>query len=229
MPRLVVPTVFMTRPQKVSMSFVRDLRKVAGPFEPVICPAFEYVGTGADIPDFDIGVFTSKAGVQFAPDGAGRHAFCVGDATARAALHSGYVAVSADGGADNLVDLILSERPAGRLLHVRGETSVGDVSGRLKASGLRVEEVVVYRKQIGDLTVLGKALKAIKSDFIIPLFSAETVSILVHSGSDFSSFHAVAISTAVAEAATKLSPASITVSAAPTQAEMVAAVSRLIA
>ena len=229
MPRFINPTVLMTRPHESSERFVQALAGVAGPFEHVICPAFEYAGTDAFFPDFDIGIFSSRAGVQFAPSGAGRIAYCVGDATARAAKLAGYVAMSAQGAADDLVRMILADAPEGKLLHIRGETSVGDVRKTLVAHGLRGAEVVAYRKDVMDLSALEKVVKPMDKEIILPLFSAETVSIIRRGNIEFPALNVVALSPAVAAAADQLSTGSITTASAPTQEEMVRSVARMIA
>ena len=229
MPCFINPSVLVTRPKDSSERFVRDLRAVAGPFEPVICPAFEYERLDAPLPDFDVAIFTSRAGVMFAPKGRGRTAYCVGDATANAATQSGYEAVSAQGTVDDLLSLILGDGPVGRLLHVRGETSVGDVMHALASEGLDAGEVIAYRKAT-SLVGLQRAVQVSSgSNLIFPVFSAETVSILAASGLNFSALNTVAISEGVAAVVSTLSPASLSIAAAPNQAKMIAAVARMIA
>ena len=232
MPRFDTPTVLVTRPKDSSDQFVRALKAVVGQFDAVICPAFEFSRTEAQIPSFDVAIFTSRTGVLFAPRGDGRTAYCVGDATAMAATRSGYDAVSAKGAVDDLLRLILQRQPQGKLLHIRGEISVGDVTEALVKSGLDAAEVVAYRKVAADKTSIREALGGLGGlvqTSVLPLFSAETVSILATSGADFSTVRVVAISPVVAQAAQQLSPASITIAPALNQAEMVAAVARLIA
>ena len=56
--------------------------------------------------------------------------FAVGARTAEIARGAGYEAQSADGDADDLVRMILGARPAGPLLHLRGESSRGDDRAR---------------------------------------------------------------------------------------------------
>lgn len=229
MPRFENPTVLVTRPKERSDQFVADLTAAAGPFRSVVSPAFELVATDAVVPDFDAAVFTSRAGVAFAPKGRNKAAFCVGDATARAAGLAGYRTFSAKGTSADLVAMILAQNGTGAILHFRGETSVGDIIGAVKSQGISAEEVVVYRKspQAPDRNILTSV--SYESHVILPVFSAETVSIIETWEVDFSLCHVVAMSDAVATAAARLNPASIKVAQSPNQDAVVDATSLLIA
>ncbi|MCF2871518.1 uroporphyrinogen-III synthase [Octadecabacter sp. G9-8] len=229
LPPYVHPTVLITRPRVASERFSVALARVAGPFRPLIVPAFELVATGARIPDFEAAVFTSRAGVAFAPKGNGRVAYCVGDATADAARQAGYTAISAGGSAQDLCAVILARGALEKLVHIRGEVSIGDVSTVLTSGGLVCAEIVAYRKDV--VPVDGSVLGILQSveHLIFPVFSAETVSILIDWQFDFSGAHVVTISDSVGEAAVGMSPASITVSDHPNLQSMVAQTAGLIA
>lgn len=228
-PRLENPNVLVTRPQDSSARFVQDLGAMSGPFQPLISPAFELAGTDADVPEFDCAVFTSQAGVRFAPSGQGRIAYCVGDATATNADHAGYITINAQGDVSDLIALILRQAPRGKVLHIRGETSVGDVTDRLKDGGLEGQSIVAYSKVPHALSARGAVMLAHQTPTILPLFSAETVSIMMDWNVNFSHIHVVAISPVVAAAAEQLNPAFIHTSATTNQAAMIVATSSLIA
>ena len=229
MPRLDNPVVLVTRPRDSAAQFVAALTQVAGPFCPVISPAFETVAVGAEIPPFEAVIFTSRAGVAFAPSGQDRPAYCVGSATAVAARAAGYSAISAAGNADDLVDLILDRAPSESLLHIRGEVSQGNVRDRVQSAGLTCTEVIAYRKSTLTPTTEAATAFADAQNIIVPVFSAETGSILATWYVDFSKCHVVAISPAAAKSARDLGAQSLVVATAPNMAEMVAATSRLIA
>ncbi len=229
MPRIDTPIVLVTRPAADAKRFVEGLRVIAGPFEAIISPAFEIEAIEVDIPSFDVAVFTSRMGVAHAPSGNGREAFCVGEATATAARRVGYIPISADGSADDLVALILNKKPTGSLLHIRGEISRGDVMSRLKGSGVNCLEAIVYRKVSKGPTVALKDALNERKKIIITLFSAETVSIMREWTLSFKDPQIVAISDEVARSVTFLKPSSIVVSDAPNMGGMVRAVARLIA
>lgn len=137
----------------------------------MICPAFELVGCSDVAVDFDDAIFTSQAAVRFAPKGYGRTAWCVGDATANAAFVHGYNAKSASGNAQDLVQLILTERPKGTVLHLRGEKTHVNVIKLLKQGGLHADEAIVYKKRSShpsplELQNIGRATAV-----ILPMFS----------------------------------------------------------
>lgn len=221
--------VLVTRPKESADRFVAELARQAGPHRSIVSPAFENESTNAVIPNFDTAIFTSRAGVMFAPVGEDRKAYCVGDATAAAAQQAGYVALSATGDASDLVALILEQKPEGRLLHLRGEVSHGNVSALLKDAEIECSEIVTYRKSpIPPNEAVVVALNT-TSKVIVPLFSAETVSILASWGCDFSNAQVVAISDAVAQEAARLHPALVVTADRPDQASMVVQTAALIA
>lgn len=74
--------------------------------------------------------------------------FTVGRRTAAAARRAGFSRiVSADGGADDLVRMILLQRggTGGLLLHLAGEDRAADVAGALRAQDVRTDTAIVYR------------------------------------------------------------------------------------
>lgn len=229
MTRLTNPQVLITRPQSGASRFLNELRALAGPFEAVLSPAFENVTVTATIPEYQTAIFTSPSGALFAPKGHGRVAWCVGDTTASAAKKAGYDPRSANGDVDDLLAMILTDGGSDKMAHIRGETSVGNVTARLKAAGFRCEDVVVYRKNILRPTLAAQAVRASDHPVLVPLFSAETVSILADWRLSIGGCHIVAMSDAVADAATVLKPADIVVAEAPALSAMVRATARLIA
>ncbi|WP_375279526.1 uroporphyrinogen-III synthase [Pseudooctadecabacter sp.] len=223
------PIVLVTRPEGSAVAFVDELRIHTDAFEPIIAPAFGFEDVPHSLPPFEMAIFTSKAGVSTAPDGKGRVAWCVGDVTAQAARAKGYAPRSARGDASVLVEVILAQRPTSSMMHIRGETSHGDVSSHLTAAGLNCVDVVTYRKsRLGRPAGLAEALLAGRS-LILPVFSAETVSILGDWGLPWSGAHVVAISPKVAQSAEVMQPMAITVVETPEVASMTQAVVRLIA
>ncbi|MBT8411375.1 MAG: uroporphyrinogen-III synthase, partial [Octadecabacter sp.] len=189
-------------------------------FRPIISPAFELEGIPAPESDFEAAIFTSMAGVAHAPRGAGRTAWCVGDTTAQAAERAGYVAISAAGSAEDLVALILKQKPQSRLAYFRGEVSKKNISAALNAAGLNCHDQIVYRK--APCVPTPEAIVALDGarEIIVPLFSAETVSILANWRLDFSRCHIVAMSSAVSDAAQVLRPRSVVIAAHPDQDTM---------
>lgn len=74
----------------------------------------------------------------------------VGDASAAAARHEGFVQVaSASGDVTSLAALVREtlDPGAGKLLHVAGSVTAGDLSGDLAQSGFEVEKLALYRAE----------------------------------------------------------------------------------
>lgn len=223
------PLVVVTRPADSAQVFVDELRAVEPDADILVVPAFEIQAIGADIPDFDVAIFTSTAGVVRAPKGAGRLAYCVGASTAQEAERAGYEAISADGAADDLTGLILDTQPEGKLLHLRGEVAKGDIAATLEQAGLKCSEVVTYHKValVPDAMTFNQ-IGGVKAA-VFPVFSGETVSIVENWGVNFGAATIVAISEDVARAARALAPKRIVTAEHPSRAAMTQATARLIA
>ena len=227
--RLENPTILITRPTLDAERFLTILRADSGPFNAIMCPAFGFEKVPTKSGRFDAAVFTSRAGVSYAPAGEGRTAYCVGESTAQMAQDAGYVSMSANGSAEELVALILGQSPAGSLHHIRGEISHGNVTERLVAKGINCTDVIAYRKV--SLSLDPNAVEALRraAHLVMPLFSAETVSILTDWEAPLEGRIVVTISDAVAEAAQALKPVATFVSERPDMRGMAAATARLIA
>jgi uroporphyrinogen-III synthase len=228
-PRSENPTILITRPVVDAERFLTMLRADAGSFEAIMCPAFGFEEVSTKQEHFDAAIFTSKAGVSFAPEGAGRVAYCVGDATAQLAQDAGYVPQSANGSAEELVALILRRAPTISLQHVRGEISRGNVTERLVAHGINCTDVVAYRKVPYSPPESTTAAVAGASQLVLPLFSAETVSIIAKWTLPLEGCVVVAISDIVAKSSLVLKPAKVIVSERPDMRGMAAATVRLTA
>lgn len=98
-------------------------------------------------PAIDLLILTSANAVRFVPPArlAGRHAACVGAATAAAARKAGCVVdeVGTAGAGALAVELILERRPA-HALWLRGERAKDEGAAKLRAAGWTVHEAVAY-------------------------------------------------------------------------------------
>jgi uroporphyrinogen-III synthase len=168
--------VILTRPAAQGDRFAADLRARFGDavqviLSPLIAPVFPSV----TVPDGDFRavVLTSETGAQAAArlPGVPRRAWCVGDRTAAAAQALGFEAQSAAGDADALVGAIVAAGEAGRLIHLRGRDSRGEVAARLTAAGLPTAEVIVYAQAAQPLTDAARAVLQADAPVIVPLFS----------------------------------------------------------
>jgi uroporphyrinogen-III synthase len=139
-------TVLLTRPRAQSAGFAVQVRARLPGVRVVVAPLMEIVPTGSapELGPRDAAIFTSANAVAAAGAGHGRLAFCVGTRTAAAAEAAGFAATVAGPTAEALVAELARLRPEGRLVHLHGVHTRGDVAARLAAAGLTVEARSVY-------------------------------------------------------------------------------------
>lgn len=175
-----LPAFLLTRPSAQSARFADMLRDRFGDgLTVVISPLMQPEFPVPKVPSgpFAALVFTSETGVAaYRRDPArfavtGNTAYCVGGRTAQAAQAAGLAPVSAEGDADALVALILSQRPSGPLLHLCGADTRGDVAGRLTAGGILTTACTAYRQADQPLTDQAKTLLRGERPVVVPLFS----------------------------------------------------------
>ena len=175
--RAAIP-VLLTRPEAASRAFAAALEaRFGGLVRPVISPLMAPVFLMPVLPEgpFAAVIFTSATGVA-AVQGVTlpKRAYCVGAQTAARARAAGFDAVSADGDAGALVAAVLANPAPGRLLHLRGEETRGDVAEQLTAAGVETLSVVVYRQEPQALTAQALVLLEAEGTVIVPLFSPRT-------------------------------------------------------
>lgn len=222
------PAVLLTRPVAQSQRFAADLQAKLGPLSIIMsslmAPSFAKVDLEGR--QYTGLVLTSETAAEAARRilAAGQclpnQAFCVGDRTAKAAQNAGLVPVSAKGDAAALIALIQTHAPRGRLLHLRGADTRGDVARTLTEGGIVTESVVAYTQIAQPLSPQAVQVLAENYPLILPLFSPRSAKLLVQAlpkGSNAPLWIA-AISPATAEAAQDLRPLK-TVTASRTDAE----------
>lgn len=141
------PLLLLTRPEAQSRAFAT---RIAGGHEVRIAPMTEIVPL-----DWDRGIADGVRGVILTSANAipavahlpPMPAWCVGQATARAATAAGFQAHAAAGDAVALVADLARLRPQGPLLHVHGLHLARDMAGALAPLGLTVRSAVVYAAQ----------------------------------------------------------------------------------
>lgn len=223
--------LLLTRPEADSRRFARAVCDRLGPGEVVIAPLTEIVPR-PDPPDpaGHAGVILTSAnalvpGIRWP---AGLTAWCVGARTAAAAGAAGLSPRSAEGALEDLLALIRAERPAGRLLYLRGARVAGDLAAALAAEGIAVDEAVVYDQRACPPGPEAAALLARPGPVVIPVFSADSARRLAPflSGS-IAKCHIAAISPAVAQVLPVQSAATINVAARPDSGAMLDLLSTL--
>jgi uroporphyrinogen-III synthase len=172
--------VLLTRPVAESVEFAARLGDAARiVISPVI--TIENIRTSIDLDRYTALIFGSKNAVHAVAGQnpiAGKTCYTVGDRTAAIAREYGAVALSAGGNADDLVAMILTMKPASKLLFVRGVHTRGEVAHKLNNAGLDTDSVILYDQK---LTPLGQDAVDVLTGcgkVILPIFSPRTARIL---------------------------------------------------
>lgn len=227
------PVLIMTRPAPQAAAFAAAVAmRWTGPLRVIQSPLLQIVPVPLAQPlDPITGVIlTSGHGVAAAVAAGlprGLPAYCVGEQTAQAAAKAGFDAIAGPGDAARLVDKIIARRLTGRLAHLRGRHTRGDVASALGAAGITCADVIAYDQIAQPLSA--DALAALHGDdpVILPLFSPRTAAILAEQAPFSAILHLIVISNAVQSAAA-LSVTSLSVAASPDAAAMLdATITRL--
>ncbi|PQO24371.1 uroporphyrinogen-III synthase [Rhodobacteraceae bacterium WD3A24] len=230
--------VLLTRPKAQAEDFADQLRAALGPREVVIAPVIEIVPRPATALPAGIGglIFTSVNGVAgFAAMGGrrGLPAWCVGEATARAARAAGCDAIAAGGDAEALLQLLVQSRPEGPLVHVRGAHAAGRLTERLVAAGIDARALVAYDQNSRALDSAAHALLAREAPVLLPLFSPRSARLVAAEVAQTplrARLLVCALSQAVARAWRDMRPADAPeIAARPDAAAMIAAMRRALA
>jgi uroporphyrinogen-III synthase len=228
------PLVLLTRPRAASDRFAADLRAAQGPVPVAIVPLMEIVPVvhQLDLEGVAALIFTSAASVEVFADLTQKRdlpAWCVGDRTAEAARAAGLKATSAGGDAQALVALMAEARPEGRLLHLCGVHTRGDVAGRLFEAGLRAEARPIY-DQVA--VTPGSELTAVlrhDGPVIAPLFSPRSARLFAEAAGDGADRATpIALSAAVRDALPDTLAAHARIADSPDAPAMIRAIGALI-
>ena len=233
--------MLLTRPREDSVALAHALARLGVDtlIEPMMTIRIDE-GARLDLSGAQAILLTSANGARALaaadPDRAGRQlpVLAVGCVTACAARDAGFDTVTAaDGDVDALAALATARlRPdSGRLVHVAGRVSTGDLAARLRHAGFETERVPLY-EAVAVLGLSSPARRALEAQTLtgVALFSPRTARLfakLVHeSGLDSKVrvLTAFCLSQAVGEAAATLSWQRVSVAAAPRQESLVACV-----
>jgi uroporphyrinogen-III synthase len=222
------PTILITRPEPAAHRFADQLRAGLGCAVPVVfSPLMRIEPCGAlpGLEGVEALIFTSRNGVEaFARQSPRRDIPCytVGEATAQMARDAGLSATSCGGDAGQLVARLL-KGVQGPCLHIRGEHGVGNIAARLRAGGIKTDEVVLYRQVAQPLNAAALELMQGQAPVIIPLFSPRTARLMFEGFSGNAPLFVVAISAAVAQAVAGAAVNSVIVAQSPDANSMVTA------
>ncbi|WP_210528499.1 uroporphyrinogen-III synthase [Rubellimicrobium arenae] len=219
--------LLLTRPQAASERLLDACEAVWGrPIPAIISPVMAIQPRAVDLPERPDGlILTSEHGARRAGalGLAGLPAWCVGRRTADVAAAEGLQARVAGQEAEELVERLLTERPSGLLLHLRGEHARGNIAARLNAAGLCAGEAVAYSQEALPPTPEAHAALQDPDPLVVPLFSPRSATLLA-AWTPAAPLDVIALSDAVAQAAGPLRPASLVTAAGPNGTAMVQAI-----
>ena len=229
--------VLVTRPKEDSAALQQELRKRG--IEVLLDPMLviqRMEDAAIDLEGAQGLLFTSSNGIRaFEKLSAerGLPAWCVGDETARTARAADFTDVrSAAGDVDALAnDVIAHSQPVnGRMVHIAGSVSAGDLAGALRAAGFSVDRIPLY--EAVPATALGEDTKnAFRQGllgavlFFSPRTAATFVSLAKAAGMDDAcrTVDAYCLSVGVAQRVGDLPWRRIVIAAEPTRAALLAA------
>ena len=229
--------VLVTRPRLQAESFARKLTARFGSrVRPVVAPLMAPQFLSPPVPDgpFAAVIFTSAQGVEGAvrlQADLPRLAYCVGRATAAAAVAAGFDAQSSDGNVSDLAASLLAGSKTGRYLYLRGVNTAGELENSLIVNNIPVLSLQVYLQVV--LPLEGESLTLLRESgpVILPLFSPRSA--LIFRDAMPADAHAdlaiAAISAAVAAAAASIPHSSLVIAARPDADAVLDAVESLLA
>lgn len=174
------PVVLLTRPSVQSTEFRQKLGAEA---DVVISPIIEIRPVNFSIKKgaYHTFVFASQNAVQAGArsmDLRGLRGVTVGDRSAKVARDLGMDVVSAGGNAQDLIATVISLKPEGKTLFIRGEHTRGDVAEQLNLAGIETDFVIAYGQDEQQLSSEARELLRGDRPVIIPLFSPRSARLL---------------------------------------------------
>ena len=228
------PPILVTRPQPQALRFARQLRGLDWTGQVYCSPVLEPVFLPVSLPDlpFHAVILTSETAALAARhlSGLPKRAFCVGDRTAQAARRAGFIATSAKGDASDLLSAILQSKTAGPLLYLHGRETQGSIALDLNAAGIQVHAALVYAQNPRPLSAAVLRLIRRPGPLVLPIFSPRSAVLLAaqwQAAGARSDPWVVALSQAVADAASPLRPARLAIAAHPDGDSLLAAMKHM--
>ena len=172
-------TVILTRPPETSRVFAERLRDRGFQGQIVLSPlvAIAPLDIDLDLSGYSSVIFTSGTALRLVA-ATDIPTWVVGQRSSDMARDLGW---HVQGFATDVIALyhsILAHKPMGRLLHICGEPSIGDLAGRLTQAGIPTHRKVIYRQIPQPLTDEAMALIASPEPIVIPVFSPNAASLL---------------------------------------------------
>jgi uroporphyrinogen-III synthase len=228
--------VLVTRPKEDSTALRQELRTrgVEVQLDPMLVIQ-RMEDAAIDLDGAQGLLFTSSNGIRAFANLSGERdlpAYCVGDETARTARTEGFTNLhSAAGDVEALANYVSahSQPENGRMVHVAGSVSAGDLAGALRAAGFSVDRIPLYEAIPAD-SLAEETKNAFRQGlldgvlFFSPRTAATFVSLAKAAGLENAcrTVDAYCLSAGVAQRVGELSWRRIVVAAEPTRAALLA-------
>ncbi len=177
-------TIILTRPWQSSIRLRQDLAgMLSGRVDILLSPLLKTVRleTDIDLTRFSAAVFSSANGLKALTGNRparGAAAYCVGDQTAAAAAAEGYRAISANGSASDLAELIAARWNGEKTVYICGKSTAFDLPAHLSKRGVPIDVAVIYDQT--RMRLNSDAIDAATGgSCLFPVYSARTGRILV--------------------------------------------------
>lgn len=223
------PTLLLTRPEASARRFLVELRAAPGGdlpavISPLMAPRFLDIA----LPVAASIVFTSETAVRavarLGPDRS-PVAWCVGPRTAAAARSEGYGTVEGGGTAEDLAREMVAQGPVGRVFCPVARNQAFDIEKAFSSAGMDVVAAVVYAQEPCPPTAEALALMAGDAPVILPLFSVRSAHLAAAAFRDHRApLRIVAMSAAIADAASALRPERTNVATSPDAPALIRAI-----
>lgn len=198
---MTLPSLLITRPKASADRFVTRLSDdVRKKFPIVISPLMKIVPTEGlpDLADYKGMIFTSANAVEFAPNGNGRPAYCVGKMTAKHAQEKEWNILATAENAEALVEQLSNSNLTGPLMHLAGRYRRGKIAERLTAQGTQVYVYTLYDQHLLPLSDEAQSLLNGEAQVVVPLFSPRTAAHFIDQAHCLENVRVIAMSEAVA-------------------------------
>lgn len=190
--------------------------------------AIEALAPPATMPRDAVAIFTSSNGVRFAPAATGRRAFCVGAATTDRAQAAGWQAVCTGQNVTEMIAFFAKTPPGDAVFHLCGRHVRGDVAGKLRAMGVRAEQMPLYDQKLLPLTPQALTALSREKPVIVPLFSPRAAAHFAAIAPPNGHLILVTLSAAVTECTRKMQARETHTASVPTAEALVACIEKAV-
>ena len=229
----LLPYILLTRPRHQALSFAEGLMACGVAAQKILIDPILKIEAVPAPYDFSLVqglLITSANAVAHLPVdlvGSNLPAFCVGEATTRAASKRGLAARHMAATAQGLCKALGHENSTGPLLYLRGAYTTLDIVHYFLGTETNVQNLVTYRQTTQGLRDETYHILQTVKKVVLPIFSSRSAQLLCALDLDWTRHSAVAISQAVADSCRNARFGEVIVSSNPDAASMLGVITPL--